>query len=223
MKRTFIGLFATVVALAFCVVSASAQIPSHMVFTVDGTTNFMTSPVQFAGAVTSGEPLLVGGYWNLFVDDTGWPDASDPQVRWDYIAANYYQPNYDGANGNWTATFDENTTASVPTWGCGKGGVGNLTGTAALQLTIIDFDFDAVIDPDERAFNVFSGTLIVVKNGEGIFAGFCGLGSYSGSLNNPDPLNFADDIFSGTTILDIEDCAVPVQEVTWGHVKSKYR
>ena len=70
---------------------------------------------------------------------------------------------------------------------------------------------------------MFSGTLIVVKNGEGIFAGFCGLGSYSGSLSNPDPLNFADDIFSGTTILDVEDCAVPVQEVTWGHVKSEYR
>jgi hypothetical protein len=223
MKTTFVGLFAIGFTLVFCTGIASAQIPSHMEFTVDGTTNFTTSPVEFLGSITSGEALLVGGYWNLMVDDTGWPDDSNAQVRWDYIAATYYYPNYDGMSGNWTATFDENTTASVPTWGCGNGGVGSLTGTAALQLTIIDFNFDGVIDPDERAFNVFSGTLIVVKNGEGIFAGFCGLGSYSGSLSNPDPINFADDVFSGTTILDVEDCAVPVQEVTWGNVKAHYR
>jgi hypothetical protein len=194
-----------------------------MTFDVDGTSNFMTSPVAFNGTVTSGEPLLVGGYWNLFVDDTGWPGDTNKQVRWNYLAATYYYPNYDGFSGSWTATFDENTTASAPTWGCGNGAVGNLTGTATLQLTILDFDFDGVIDPDERAFNVFSGTLIVVKNGEGVFAGFCGLGSYSGSLNNPDPVNFADDLFAGSTILDVEDCSVPVREVSWGHVKAKYR
>ncbi|MCK5407390.1 MAG: hypothetical protein KAJ37_08050, partial [Candidatus Krumholzibacteria bacterium] len=78
-------------------------------------------------------------------------------------------------------------------------------------------------DPDERAFVIFSGTLIVVKNGDGLFAGYCGLGSYSGSSSNPDPVNFADDTFDGTTILDVEDCGVPVQAVSWGHVKSLYQ
>jgi hypothetical protein len=222
MKKTVIGFFACSLVLVVSALSASAVVPSHMEFDVTGTTNFVTSPVVFDGTVTAGEPLLVGGTWTLTIDDTGWPADTDPQARWDYIAATYYYPNYDPFSFSWTATFDGNTTASPPFWGVGSA-AGTMSGTATLQMTITDFDFDGVIDPDERAFNVYSGTLIVVKNGEGVFAGYCGLGSHSGYLDNPDPLNFADDDFSGTTILDVEDCSVPVEEVTWGHIKSKYR
>jgi len=220
MKKTVMGLFAFSFVIMIGAISANAAIPSHMVFDVEGTSNFMVSPVVFDGTVTAGEPLLLGGYWTLSVDDTGWPADTDQQARWDYIAATYYYPNYD--SGNWTATFDGNTTASPPNWATGSG-AGSMTGTATLQMTILDFDFDEVIDPDERAFNVFSGTLIVVKNGEGMFAGYCGLGSYSGSLSNSDPMNFVDDDFSGSTVLDVEDCSVPVEEVTWGHIKANYR
>jgi hypothetical protein len=221
MKKTVMGLFAFSFVIMIGAISANAAIPSHMEFDVTGTGNFMVSPVVFDGTVTAGEPLLLGGYWTLSVDDTGWPSDTDKQVRWNYIAATYYSPNYD-PSGNWTATFDGNTTASPPSWATGSG-AGSMTGTATLQMTILDFDLDQVIDPDERAFNVFSGTLIVVKNGEGVFAGSCGLGSYSGSLSNSDPMNFVDDDFSGTTILDVEDCSVPVEEVTWGHIKANYR
>ncbi len=222
MKKTVIGFFVCSFVLVIGAMSANAVIPSHMVFDVDGTTNFTTSPVEFNGTVTAGEPLLLGGYWTLSIDDTGWPADTDPQARWDYIAATYYIPNYDPFSFSWTATFDGNTTASPPNWATGSGS-GSMTGTATLQMTITDFDFDGVIDPDERAFNVFSGTLIVVKNGEGVFAGQCGLGSHSGYLNNSDPMNFVDDVFSGTTVLDVEDCSVPVAEVTWGHKKARYR
>jgi hypothetical protein len=223
MKRTVLGYIILGCVLLCGAFSANAQVPSHMEFDVAGTSNFMVSPVVFDGTVTAGEPLLVGGYWTMQIDDTGWPSDADKQARWDYIAANYYTPNYDPMSGNWTATFDENTTATAPWWATGRSGIGNMTGTATLQLTILDFNFDGVIDPDERAFVVFSGTLIVVKNGEGVFAGFCGLGSYSGSASNPDPLNWADENFSGSTILDVEDCAVPVEEVSWGHIKSLYQ
>jgi len=223
MKRTVIGLFVVGCILALGTVTASAQVPTHMVFDVSGTTNFMTSPVLFDGTVTAGEPFLNGGYWTLDIDDTGWPADTNKQVRWDYVAATYYLPNYDMYSGNWTATFDENTTATSPTWATGKSGVGSMTGTVALQMTITDFNFDGVIDPDERGFIVFSGTLIVVKNGEGLFAGYCGLGSYSGSAVSSDPWNFVDEDFSGTTILDIEDCAVPVEEVSWGNIKAMYQ
>jgi hypothetical protein len=223
MNRTVIGMVVVGCVLAFGSFSANAQVPSHMVFDVEGTVNFMVSPVVFDGAVTAGEPLLLGGYWTLQVDDTGWPADTDKQARWDYIAANYYEPNYDSYSFNWTATFDEHTTNSAPTWGTGKAVVGDMTGTATLQITITDFNFNEMIDPDERAFVVFSGTLIVVKNGEGMFAGYCGLGSFSGSASNPDPVNFADDSYSGTTILDVEDCSVPAEQVSWGHVKALYQ
>jgi hypothetical protein len=223
MKRTAIGYVALGCVLIFGAYSANAQVPSHMVFDVEGTSNFMVSPVLFVGNVTGGEPLLLTGYWDIQVDDTGWPADTDKQARWDHIAATYYLPNYDPFVGNWTATFDENTTASAPWWQTGRAGVGNMTGTATLQLTMLDFDLDGVIDTDERSFLLFSGTLIVVKNGEGVFAGFCGLGSYSGSANNPDPANWANDNFTGSNILDVEDCAVPVKEVSWGHIKSIYQ
>jgi hypothetical protein len=193
-----------------------------MEFDMSGSLNFMVSPTVFDGTIDAGEPLLVGGYWWLQIDDTGWPADTDKAARWSYIAANYYTPNYDPMFGSWTATFDENTTNSAPAWSVGKAGVGSMTGTATLQTTITDFNFDGVIDPDERAFVIFSGTLIVVKNGDGLFAGYCGLGSYSGSATNTDPSSYADDAFAGSTILDVEECSVPVEEVTWGQIKSMY-
>jgi hypothetical protein len=222
MKKTVTGLLVFGCVAVLGALPASAQ-SSHMVFDMSGTTNFMVSPVVFDGTIDDGEPLLVGGYWTLQIDDTGWPSDSDPGTRWSYIEATYYTPNYDPLSYSWTATFDKNTTASAPTWGVGNPGVGSMNGTAVLQTTITDYDFDGIVDPDERAFVVFSGTLIVVKNGDGLFAGYCGLGSYSGSMSNADPVNWADDAFSGSTILDVEECSVPVEEVTWGQVKSMYR
>jgi hypothetical protein len=200
----------------------NAQVPTHIEYGFSGYGNFMVSPVHYTGSINSGEPLLVGGTWNMWVDDTGWPPDTDPLVRWNYIDATYFTPNYDPILGTWTGTFDENSTSSSPTWDAGHT-LGTLAGTATLQITISDFDFDGVIDPDERSFSIFSGTLIVVKNGTGIWAGYCGLGSFSGTSMNNDPWNFADDYVEGYTILDIEDCGVPVEEITWGHVKSIYQ
>jgi hypothetical protein len=213
--------------LCACLLLASAsvinaQVPTHIEYGFSGNGNFMVSPVNYTCSINSGEPFLVGGTWNMWVDDTGWPPDTDELVRWNYIDATFFAPNYDPILGTWTGTFDENSTASSPTWNAGHI-LGSLAGTATLQITISDFNFDGIIDPDERSFSIFSGTLIVVKNGTGIWAGYCGLGSFSGTSMNYDPWNFADDYVEGYTILDIEDCGVPVEEITWGHVKSIYR
>ncbi|NIM19825.1 MAG: hypothetical protein GTO51_06230 [Candidatus Latescibacteria bacterium] len=202
--------------------SAFAQTPTHVEYDFSGTGNFLVSPVVYSGTVDAGEPLLIGGYWDILVDDTGWPPDADKAVRWDYINTTYYAPNYDPFGGTWTAIFDGSTTASQPVWHTGHT-MGELSGTATLQITLVDFDFDAIIDPDERAFSVFSGTLIVIKNGTGIWADYCGLGSFSGSSSNADPWSWADDDVSGHTILDIEDCSVPTEQVTWGQVKQLYQ
>ena len=116
MKKSVTGIIAYMFVFVFALVSADAVVPSHMVFDVSGTTNFVTSPVVFNGTITAGEPLLVGGAWMLTIDDTGWPADTDPQARWDYIATTYYYPNYDPLSFSWTATFDGNTTASPPAW-----------------------------------------------------------------------------------------------------------
>jgi hypothetical protein len=216
-----ISLMLTVVLLVGASI-AQAQTPTHIEYAFDGTGNFMVSPVQYSGTIISGEPTLVGGTWTLNVDDTGWPPDTDKLVRWNYIDATYFSPNYDNVYYTWTGVFDENSTASQPTWTSGHT-LGTLSGTAALQITISDFDLDGVIDTDERGFWNFSGTLIVVKNGTGIFAGYCGLGSFSGYTTNPDPANWADDVIgNGYTVLDIEDCSIPTEDITWGQVKKLY-
>jgi hypothetical protein len=213
------------VILAAVLISGSspalALTPTHIEYNFSGSGNFMVSPVQYSGPITAGEPTLVGGTWQLNIDDTGWPSDADKLVRWNYIDATYFAPNYDDVSHSWTGLFDENTTATQPTWACGHT-LGSLGGTAVVQITISDFDLDQHIDVDERSFTTFSGTLIVVKNGTGIFAGYCGLGSFSGYSTNSDPANWADDYVEGYTILDIEDCSIPIEQVTWGQIKELY-
>jgi hypothetical protein len=217
-RRALTLLFGVAILLAPLWVWAQVA-PTHVEFDFSGTGNLLVSPVVYSGTVDAGEPLLVGGSWDLTIDDSGWPPDTDKLARWNYIDATYFAPNYSG--GFWTATFDENTTASAPIWHVNHLGNG-MWGTAVIQVTVQDFDMDAVIDPDERAFSVFSGTLIVVRDGTGIWYGYCGLGSFSGFSSNPDPANWADDAVSGHTVIDVQWCDVPAPEISWGAIKALY-
>jgi hypothetical protein len=217
--------FAALIVLSAVVVlstPAFAQVPAHIEYEFSGMGNLMVSPVVYAGSIDSGEALLVGGTWEIAIDDAGWPDDTDKALRWAYLDATHFTPNFNEYVYSWTGIFNAATTATVPTWRAGRGDVGDLVGTAEVQLTIQDFNFDAIIDPDERMSMLISGTIIVIKNGTGIWAGYCGLGSYSGYTENMDPWNFADDNVYGSSVLNIEDCAIPTDEVTWGHIKTQY-
>ena len=217
-----LSAFVIVSMLLVVCAPVAADVPSHIEYDFSGTGNLMVSAVVYSGSIDAGEPLIVGGTWDIEIDDAGWPDDSDKAVRWAYIDATYFAPNYNPFAGSWTGIFDSETTASSPQWRAGRPETGDLVGTADVQFTIQDFNSDAIIDPDERMFMVVSGTIIVVKNGTGIWAGYCGLGSFSGWTQNMDPWNWADDYIEGGTVLDIEDCSIPVETVTWGHVKSTY-
>jgi hypothetical protein len=205
----------------FLCVPVAAQVPSHIEYDFSGTGNLMVSPVVYSGSIDAGEPLLIGGTWDIGIDDLGWPGDSDKGVRWSYIDATYFAPNYNPFSLSWTGIFNSETTASSPQWRAGTA-MGDLVGTAEVQFTIQDWNLNTLIDPDERMAMLVSGTIIVVKNGTGIWAGYCGLGSFSGYTENYDPWNWADDNISGGTVLDINNCSIPTQDVTWGHVKSKY-
>ena len=223
-KGTTMKLLALVIACAVVSlgIPVAAQVPAHVEYDFTGTGNLMVSPVTYGGPINAGEPLLVGGTWEFSIDDNGWPGDSDKALRWNHIDAAYFGPNYNSFVGSWTGIFNATTTMSAPQWRAGRSDVGDLMGTTEVQFTIQDFDADALIDPDERMMMVVSGTIIVVKNGSGIWAGYCGLGSFSGYTENYDPWNWADDNIQGGTVLDIEDCAVAAREVTWGSVKSAY-
>lgn len=219
MRFTALMVLSAILVLS---VPVLAQVPGHIQYDFSGTGNLMVSPVLYTGSIDSGEALLVGGTWDIAIDDTGWPADTDKGARWAYLEATYFTPNFNPYVYSWTGIFSSATTASVPTWRAGRGDVGDLVGTAEVQLTIQDFDFDAAIDPDERMMMLLSGTIIVIRNGTGIWAGYCGLGSYSGYTENMDPWNYADDNVYGTSVLDIEDCSLPTKEVTWGHIKTRY-
>ena len=219
MKLTALVIVSAVLIVG---VPAVAQVPAHVEYDFSGTGNLMESPAVYSGSIDSGEPLLVGGTWTITIDDTGWPGDSDKALRWGHLDATYFTPNYNPFVYSWTGVFNAQTTASAPLWRAGRPDVGDLLGTAEVQFTIEDQDHNALIDPDERMMMVVSGTIIVVKNGTGIWAGYCGLGSYSGYTLNEDPLNWADDSIMGGTVLDIDDCSIPTETVTWGHVKAAY-
>jgi hypothetical protein len=220
MKKC-LHLFLIICVLALFSVTAYSQVPTHIEYNFSGSGNMMVSPAVYSGSIDAGEALLVGGTWDITIDDSTWPADTDKLVRWNYIDATYFAPNYDAFLTQWLGIFDSASTGSNLLWNA-QSTAGGLHGTAVLQITIIDWDFDGVIDADERAFSVFSGTLVVVKDGNGIWAGYCGLGSFSGSSNNADPANWADDTVEGYTILDVEDCSVPADNVTWGQVKELY-
>ncbi len=219
MKQVALIIVSAILAVGL---PAAAQVPSHVEYDFSGTGNLMESPVVYAGSIDTGEPLLIGGTWTIAIDDAGWPGDADKALRWSYIDATYFTPNFNPYVGAWTGVFNAQTTASAPQWRAGRPDVGDLIGTADIQFTIQDFDQDALIDPDERSMMGVSGTIIVVKNGTGIWAGYCGLGSYSGITMNEDPLNWADDVIMGGTVLEIDDCSIPTETVTWGHVKAAY-
>lgn len=221
MKKCFQLLLIICVGVLVSV-TVYAQVPTHIEYAFSGSGNMLVSPVVYSGSIDSGEPLLVGGTWDLSIDDSTWPPDTDKLVRWNYIDATYFAPNYDPFFDKWVGIFNTESTGSNLVWNATSSS-GGLHGTAVVQVTIYDFDWDEVIDPDERALGVFSGTLVVVKDGAGIWAGYCGLGSFSGYTENPDPINWADDIvYNGYTILDIEDCSVPTDNISWGQVKELY-
>ena len=139
--------FAALIVLSAVVIlstPAFAQVPSHIEYDFSGTGNLMVSPVVYAGSIDSGEPLLVGGTWEIAIDDAGWPDDTDQAIRWAYLDATYFTPNFNQYVYSWTGFFNASTTATVPTWRAGRGDVGDLVGTAEVQLTIQDFNFDMI-------------------------------------------------------------------------------
>jgi len=204
-------------------VSADALPDSLQVeFDFEGTGNaVMSSPPVYSGDIVNGDPLLVGGTWWIQMDDSEWPSPDDPDTRWNYIFNNYFV--YDAYSFSWTAIFDGNSLPTKPTWGIEHPQNGTMGGTLVIVMTYYDWDMDGVLDIEERTSGLFSGTLIVMKYGTGLFAGYCGDGSYNGSLSNSDPANYVDDYVEGHALLNLINCAIGVQPVSWSYLKSMYR
>jgi hypothetical protein len=222
MKRPLLTLLFLLMIAVWLPNAAMAQTwPDTLLleFDFDGFGNaILNSPVQYSGTIYAGDPRVLNGTWVVEVDDTGWPSTSDPEARWTFLFNNYYV--FDGFA--WTARFGENPPEK-PTWEIVTPTNGSLGGTLIAVISFSDWDMDGILDLEERMFGVFSGTLMVMKYGTGNFAKYCGNGSYNGSLQNPDPANFADDYVEGHCLLNLINCEVPVRADSWSHLKLLYR
>jgi hypothetical protein len=178
------------------------------------------SPVHFSGPITFGS--CYPGTWDIWIDDTGWP--TDPAPRWDHIWNTFYAPNYDptlfGGFGGWLGIFDVPTLAERPDLFIDHTGEGTMTGVIQLIFQVQD-NGNGVLDPGEECMGSLVGIVIIINDGTGVYAGYCGSGSYSGGFFRDCPG------FNETWMvhmdLCIQPCETPVAETTWGTVKALFQ
>ncbi|NIM19826.1 MAG: hypothetical protein GTO51_06235 [Candidatus Latescibacteria bacterium] len=218
-------------AFAVCLLSALLIIPcaglagtQAISFTLDGMGSFLENPVLFEGMINS-NPDLTPGWFMIEIDDTGWPPETDKTARWNHIVTNFFT--YDATPGgeHWDGYFPaQGSQFPVVTWHFSSSG-NRLGGIIRyLIITIYDSDKDGVIDQDELANQAVAGNLHVhIEQSDGVYFGWCSIGSMNGTLANFDPgLPDILAIYSGSLNLRDFSCAVPVEQRTWGAVKMIY-
>jgi len=208
-------------APAVLMFSWGAALAVEMDFMGDGYGSLMVSPVVYGGNITWGD--LAPGTWELTLDDTGWPSDQDSAARWNYIWDTYYAPNYDPSGHVWIATFDSTTLATVPRIYLEHTGVGHMSGVVKLRIQVTDTDGDGVLDDNEICDGDFSGIVIIIKDGSGAYAGWCGDGYYFGSYTKPNCATDMTDYVQAMMHLSVDDCAVDVASSTWGKIKLMYK
>lgn len=203
-------------------VCASAQLPEELQFDFDGMGNAMINSLPvYAGVIYAGDPLVLGADWWIRIDDSTWPAPSNPQARWDYLFNNF--ATYDAQTFSWMIVFDERSCAKKPVWQITHETNGLMSGTLVVVVTYTDWDRNGILDIEERMLAMYSGNLIVMNNGTGIFAPYCGYGSFNGAFNNPDPANWADDYVEGGCNLYLRTCPVGTHQSSWTAIKSMFR
>ena len=218
-----------VTALVFLVgsVAGSTAATQTVSFSLNGSGSLLNSPASFQGMIDSGP--MSPGWFVIEVDDAGWPldNLSTPQnERWDYILATFFT--YDSTPGgeHWDGYFPVQGSILPPvTWRFSSNG-DKLGGIIRyFVVTILDSDGDGEVDQDELANqSVAANFHSHIEQSSGIYNGWCGTGTGNGNLENFDPA--MDDILTlpiGNLYLRDFSCAVPVEESTWGAVKTLYK
>jgi hypothetical protein len=205
-------------------ICVSAELPEALSvqFEFDGMGNaMMNSQPVYAGTVNAGDALVLGADWSITIDDSTWPDPSNPQARWDYLFNNF--ATYDAQSFSWTIVLDEQSCATKPVWGVEHSTNGIMGGTLVVVITFTDWNQNGILEVDERMFAVYSGNLIIMNYGTKVFAGYCGDGTFNGSLQNGDPANWADDYVEGSCFLNLQNCQVGTRESSWTAIKGMFR
>ena len=202
-------------------------------FALTGTGSFMDSPPVFIGTIISGT-LSPGTFWIRF-DDTGWP-VDDPGTpnneRWDYIFSHYFAYDSTAGTEGWDGYFPPTGSGEIPPkWRFYTAAGDTLGGSCnGLTITIRDYNADGVLQDSEYHDKVISSNLTAYINySGGCFNSFCGMGSFSGTLNITDPSTWEEELYvpsatsaSGRLLLKNGGCVTGVEESSWGEIKSIY-
>ena len=205
---------------------ASGAIRSET-FKLSGFGGYVINPAELDGSIYAG--TLSPGTFVIDIDDVIWPadDPGTPQnERWNYVFTHYfvYDNSQPGAE-KWTAYFPP-LPAQLPvvTWSFYHNGdkVGGIY--QSLIVTISDKNANHVVDSNELNIQAVAGNLVAhVEQGTGIYTGFCGQGSMNGTLEGYDLTEpYVITITTGNLLLRNFNCAVGVDETTWGAVKEIY-
>jgi hypothetical protein len=196
-------------------------------FSLNGSGSLLNSPALFQGMIDSGP--FSSGWFVIDVDDTGWPldnPVTPENERWDYLLATFFT--YDNTPGGerWAGYFPaQGALLPVVTWQFTNGG-DQLGGVIRyLIITILDSDADGIVDQDDLANQAVAANFHShIEQSHGNYEGWCGFGTGNGNLENFDP--GMDDLLTipiGNLYMRDVSCAVPVEETTWGAVKTLYR
>jgi hypothetical protein len=196
-------------------------------FSLNGSGSVLNSPVVFQGMIDSGP--MNGGWFVIEIDDTGWPvdnPGTPGNERWSYLLSTFFT--YDNTPGgeHWDGYFPLQGGLLPPVIWRFTSGADQLGGVIRyLIISILDSDADGEIDQDELANQTIAANFHShIEQSQGIYAGWCGFGTGNGNLENFDPN--MDDILTlpvGNLYLRNVSCGVPVEETTWGAVKTLYR
>ena len=208
-----------VIIFAACLLVAgatSADIPKS--FFCDGNGNMVTDvgSVIYSGNILGGD--LAPGTWSISIDDTGWP--TDPGPRWDYLWTTFYvyAP---GTPSVWVATFDTPLLATRPVLFLEHTGFGTMSGVADMRFQVTDWDADGELDPDECPGSGLSGMVIIIEDGTGDYAPYCGDGSYQGGFTRECATY--DDHVQFQMSIDLYECGMATEQTSWGTIKALYQ
>ena len=229
MARIATGSLLVLMSLALVLGAASNGWAANqtVTFTLNGSGSLLNSPAVFQGIIGTGP--MGGGTFVIDIDDTGWPldNLGTPNnERWDYLLANFFT--YDNTpNGEaWNGYFPAQGGLLPPVMWHFSNGADQLGGVIRyLIITILDSDQDGEVDQDELANQTVAANFHAhIEQSQGAYFGWCGFGTGNGNLENFDP--GMDDILTisvGNLFLRDANCAVPVEETTWGAIKVLYR
>lgn len=201
--------------------TAAAQFET---FCLSGNGSLLQSPPGWEGFIDCG--TLNGGYFTIYVDDTGWPtdNPGTPQnERWDYIVSTFFTYISEPLNEHWLGYIPLSGSPAPPVVFRFYNDGDKLGGVMYLNITIIDKDKDGKMDQEDLMNQALGANIRAhIEQSTGRFEGKCGAGSMNGTIEDFDPTPM--DILtvpSGRIILST-NCTLPTERMSWGAVKSLY-